>query len=82
MDELIKEVVKIVRVVGALDNSWLMENDLKLAIQRYTEDEIDRRVEDRLVAVENENFKRGYSAGYVQAKNDFQDAFERAMEEM
>lgn len=82
MDELIQEVVKIVRVVGASDNSWLMESDLKLAIQRYVEDEIDRRVEERLVVVENENFERGYSAGYIQAKDDLQEAFERAMEEM
>lgn len=82
MDELIQEVVKIVRVVGASDNSWLMENDLKLAIQRHIEDEIDRRVEERLVVVENENFERGYSAGYIQAKDDLRDAFERAMEEI
>lgn len=82
MDELIQEVVKIVRVVGASDNSWLMENDLKLAIQRYVEDEIDRRVEERLVVVENENFERGYSAGYMQAKDDLRDAFEIAMEEI
>ena len=82
MDELIQEVVKIVRVVGASDNSWLMEHDLKLAIQRHIEDEIDRRVEERLVVVENENFERGYSAGYIQAKDDLQEAFERAMEEM
>lgn len=82
MDELIQEVIKIVRVVGASDNGWLMESDLKLAIQRYVEDEIDRRVEERLVVVENENFERGYSAGYIQAKDDLQEAFERAMEEM
>ena len=82
MDELIQEVVKIVRVVGASDNSWLMENDLKLAIQRYVEDEIDRRVEERLVVVENENFERGYSAGYMQAKDDLRDAFDIAMEEI
>lgn len=82
MDELIQEVVKIVRVVGASDNSWLMESDLKLAIQRYIENEIDRRVEERLVVVENENFERGYAAGYIQAKDDLRDAFERAMEEI
>jgi hypothetical protein len=82
MDELIQEVVKIVRVVGASNNNWLMESDLKLAIQRYVEDEIDRRVEERLVVVENENFENGYSAGYIQAKDDLRDAFERALEEI
>ena len=82
MDELIQEVVKIVRVVGASDNNWLMESDLKLAIQRYVEDEIDRQIEERLTIVENENFERGYCAGYTQAKDEFREAFERAMEEL
>ena len=73
MDELIKEIIKIVTTE---DNDYIRKYDLKCVIENYTEREIDCRVDMYIEEEKEESWNLGYAAGKRDAIETMRDNFD------